>query len=59
MVDNTYYFVTGHAGDILAIFDDGGRIVVEYEYDAWGHTLYSIFCNDSIARANQRGYRLR
>ena len=26
---------------------------------AWGHTAYSIFCTDPIARANQRGYGLR
>lgn len=26
---------------------------------AWGHTEYSIFSNDPVARATQRGYALR
>ena len=33
-----------------------GGVVAAY---AWGHTAYSIFCTDPIARANQRGYGLR
>ena len=26
---------------------------------AWGHTAYSVFCDDPISRANQRGYSLK
>ena len=38
-----------------------GRKVSSYGFAAyaWFHTVYSIFCFDPIARANQRGYSLR
>ena len=37
----------------------GGK-VLPYGFTAyaWGHTAYSLFCTDPIARANQRGYGL-
>ena len=38
----------------------GGKILpYGFVVYAWGHTAYSIFCTDPIARATQRGYDLR
>ena len=38
----------------------GGKVLpYGFAAYAWGHTAYSIFCTDPIARANQRGYGLR
>ncbi len=38
----------------------GGKVLpYGFAAYAWGHTSYSIFCTDPIARANQRGYGLR
>ena len=37
LVDNIYYCLTGHGGDVLAILDSTGRVMVEYTYDAWGN----------------------
>ena len=38
----------------------GGKVLpYGFAAYAWGHTAYSIFCTDPIARANQRGYSLR
>lgn len=38
----------------------GGKVLpYGFAAYAWGHTAYSIFCADPIARANQRGYGLR
>ena len=38
----------------------GGKVLpYGFAAYAWGHTAYSFFCTDPIARANQRGYSLR
>ena len=42
LIDNIYYCLTGHGGDILAVLDSTGRVMVEYTYDAWG-THYILF----------------
>ena len=34
-----YYYVTNLQGDVVAIMDRYGEIVVEYSYDAWGKLL--------------------
>ena len=35
----TYYYVTDMQGDVIAILDGGGNVVVQYVYDAWGKLL--------------------
>ena len=34
-----YHYVTNPLGDVVAIIDDSGTIVVTYTYDAWGNIL--------------------
>ena len=34
-----YYYVTNLQGDVIAILDTDGNIVVQYTYDAWGNIL--------------------
>ena len=34
-----YYFVTNLQGDVIAILNSSGTVVVEYTYDAWGKVL--------------------
>ena len=34
-----YYFVTNLQGDVIAILNSSGAVVVEYTYDAWGKIL--------------------
>ena len=34
-----YYYVTNLQGDVLAIADETGNVVVRYSYDAWGNLL--------------------
>ena len=36
---STYYYVTNLQGDVIAILDSSGAMVVEYTYDAWGKPL--------------------
>ena len=35
----TYYYVLNLQGDVVAILDSTGALVVEYVYDAWGRVL--------------------
>lgn len=35
----TYYYVTNLQGDVIAILNSSGTMVVEYTYDAWGNPL--------------------
>jgi len=34
-----YYYVTNLQGDVIAILNSSGAVVVEYTYDAWGNIL--------------------
>ena len=34
-----YHYVTNLQGDVIAILDEYGAVVVEYTYDAWGNIL--------------------
>ncbi len=36
---NTYYYVTNLQGDVVAILNSSGTVVVNYSYDAWGNLL--------------------
>jgi RHS repeat-associated protein len=36
--DVTYLYVTDYLGDVIAITDRNGNMVVEYTYDEWGNT---------------------
>ena len=37
--DLTYQYVTNLQGDVIALLDHTGAVVVEYTYDAWGNIL--------------------
>jgi hypothetical protein len=37
-----FYYVTNIFGDITHIIDSSGSLMVEYQYDAYGNTIYSI-----------------
>ncbi|HHU56585.1 MAG TPA: RHS repeat-associated core domain-containing protein, partial [Acholeplasmataceae bacterium] len=53
-----YFYIKNQQGDIIAIVNQYGQIIVEYIYDAWGNIIYVT--NNEIARINPytyRGYR--
>ncbi len=53
---STYFYRKDMMGNIIAILDSSGEIVVEYSYDAWGnHTIKAY--NKTIANANPFRYR--
>ena len=37
--NDTYYYVTNLQGDVIAILNKTGTVVVEYTYDAWGNII--------------------
>ena len=51
-----YYYVTNLQGDVIAILNDSGTCVAEYEYDAWGNCTVTK-ATDTIAYDNPLRYR--
>ncbi len=37
--EKTYFYLHDHNGSVIALTDEGGKIVVQYEYDAWGNII--------------------
>lgn len=51
-----YYFYRKDAqGNIIALIDSGGAVVVRYEYDAWGNQ--SISGNEVLGNLNSFRFR--
>ncbi len=38
-VDAEYFYLLNQEGDVLGILDENGKVIVEYEYDAWGNVV--------------------
>jgi len=38
----TYYYLFDHLGSVIALSDEKGEIVAEYEYDAWGNITKEV-----------------
>jgi len=36
---NAYFYITNLQGDVVAILNSSGQVVVQYTYDAWGNLL--------------------
>ncbi len=49
-----YFYITNQMGDVIAITDNNGTIVGNYEYDAWGTVTLA---DSDIANANPLRYR--
>lgn len=53
-----YFYITNLVGDIIAIVDNDGNCVVEYEYDPWGVcTIVSDTSNCNLGELNPFRYR--
>ena len=55
----TYLYRKDGQGNIVALIDSNGNVVVEYKYDAWGdHVIVlSDASNENLAKANPFRYR--
>ena len=57
--ENTYFYRRDCQGNIIAILDSAGAVVVEYKYDAWGNHEAEVASEDYVALANLNPYRYR
>ena len=56
--DDEYFYVKNIQGDIIAIVDSNGDVVVEYTYDAWGNQTSCTGSDSStLGAANPFRYR--
>jgi RHS repeat-associated protein len=54
---NTYYYLTNHHGDVVAITNASGGVVATYSYDAWGNILSQSGSLASVNPYRYAGYR--
>ena len=53
-----YYYMFNAQGDVVALVDGTGKVVVEYSYDAWGQPLtITGSMKDTLGKANPLRYR--
>ena len=53
-----YYYVTNLQGDVVAILNNTGAVVVQYTYDAWGKLLTTTgSMKDTLGKHNPLRYR--
>lgn len=43
----TYYFAFNAQGDVIGIYDFGGRLMATYDYDEWGNCTVNVLAADS------------
>lgn len=55
----TYYYRKDAQGNVIALLDNTGTIVVKYAYDAWGKSLTTVLNVDATAIANLNPFRYR
>ena len=52
-VFDTYWFEKNLQGDIVAVYNDAGTLLVTYTYDAWGYLLSTQYYNSGVSTAAQ------
>ena len=55
----TYYYRKDAQGNIIALLDNTGMVVVEYKYDAWGKCLTSVLDPNASTIAELNPFRYR
>ena len=55
-VGQTYYFVYNGQGDVIGLYNHGGKLIATYAYDAWGNILSSSGSKAEINPLRYRGY---
>ena len=53
--ENTYFYRKDILGNVIALLDTSGAVVVKYTYDAWGNNVVSNANNVIITDANHIG----
>ncbi len=47
-----YYFVKNAQGDVVSVITSGGRVQIQYKYDAWGNPISITSLGDSDASSS-------
>ena len=55
----TFYYITNIQGDVIALVDESGNLLVEYTYDAWGNILDTVYYGDAQYYASYNPFRYR
>ena len=58
-VFDTFYFEKNLQGDIIAVYNASGTVMVYYEYDAWGNFTYTFYNNGSSTPVVYNPFRYR
>ena len=56
---NTYFYRRDCQGNIIALIDSSGNVVVEYKYDAWGNHEAEVASEEYVTLANLNPFRYR
>mgnify|MGYP002796320176 CR=1 FL=1 len=56
---NIYFYRKDTQGNIMALLDSNGAVVVEYKYDAWGNHEAEVTDEEYVALAEKNPYRYR
>ena len=57
--NSQYFYRRDCQGNIIALIDNSGNVVVEYKYDAWGNHEAEVASEDYVALAEINPYRYR
>ena len=57
--ENTYFYRRDCQGNITALIDNNGAVVVEYKYDAWGNHEAEVASEEYVTLANLNPFRYR
>ena len=57
--ENTYFYRRDCHGNIIALIDNSGNVVVEYKYDAWGNHEAEVASEEYVTLANLNPFRYR
>lgn len=47
----TYYFAYNAQGDVIGIYEFGGRLIATYDYDEWGNCTVNVLAEDGNSHA--------
>ena len=57
-VFETYWFEKNLQGDVVAVYDENGTMLLSYVYDAWGNTILTVDnSRTNLAAVNPLRYR--
>ena len=47
--EDVFYYITNVQGDVVAIVDSDGYVMVQYDYDAWGKPIRTQYADETVS----------